>query len=504
MNKRAGLGLLLLAVAATGCLYPSLKTASGTGDADSGVTIASGSGGTTGADLAIGGGRDVVVQDAPVFSQDAPAYGAGGTASDGFAGRGGTNAGGSAGGTGSGGLTGAVDAPISTGGLGGVAVTAGTLAWGGALGKGGMVGTSGVSSGGTVTRAGGAGGDATGVVVSTGGIGTAGTTQTVRGGSQGTGGFISTGGVVGTGGTNGTGGATISCSGLTIPTVAGKLSVSSPWAYVTVGPLHGWGDAYTWLTSNSTTCITPTCGNGCTPSIGTTSLCAAGIVTADATNNSAAGIGMSLKQTETSSLGSIQISGSITLTDSISSSSTGNLALRAELIALDGTSFCVEAGHWTSGVSIPIGAFNTACWDNSGTYASASTAVAKVALIVPSSVTEDRPFSFCLTNVTVQPPSPICISASQGTCANAGYVYCSGSACCSTSYPYYCPSTNQCYPSAAAADEACGSTTCTACNGGGPVGGAGGSAGIDAGVVDGGAGGSAGIDAAIYYEIDAQ
>jgi hypothetical protein len=53
-------------------------------------------------------------------------------------------------------------------------------------------------------------------------------------------------------------------------------------------------------------------------------------------------------------------------------------------------------------VPIPIGNFNTKCWDNSGTYATSSTPFKRVDVLVPGSASTDEPFAFCLTNVVVE------------------------------------------------------------------------------------------------------
>jgi hypothetical protein len=52
-----------------------------------------------------------------------------------------------------------------------------------------------------------------------------------------------------------------------------------------------------------------------------------------------------------------------------------------------------------------------------------------------------------------------------GTCVDAGYLYCSGSTCCPSSYPFFCPTTSKCYSTWTAAAAACGSTACSHCVG---------------------------------------
>ena len=58
---------------------------------------------------------------------------------------------------------------------------------------------------------------------------------------------------------------------------------------------------------------------------------------------------------------------------------------------------------------------------------------------------------------------PSCTPSLGGTCTQAGYLYCSGTVCCPSTSPYYCPVTGKCYTTAAAAAAVCGSTACSAC-----------------------------------------
>ena len=51
---------------------------------------------------------------------------------------------------------------------------------------------------------------------------------------------------------------------------------------------------------------------------------------------------------------------------------------------------------------IPIGKFNTKCWNNSGDFATSSTAFRRFDIVVPSSAAVRQDYSFCLTNLTVQ------------------------------------------------------------------------------------------------------
>ena len=79
----------------------------------------------------------------------------------------------------------------------------------------------------------------------------------------------------------------------------------------------------------------------------------------------------------------------------------GNNSLRVQLMDVNNNFYCY-GGALNSGVPIPIGKFNTQCWSNTGTYATASTLFKRVDVLVPGTASTDQPFAFCLTNVTVQ------------------------------------------------------------------------------------------------------
>ena len=299
-----------------------------------------------------------------------------------------------------------------------------------------------------------------GVMASGGVYGTTGGTRT--GGTTATGGRIALGGANG----SGTGGNTSNlCNGLIPPTTTGSLTVTS--GYVTIGTLHGYAWAWVGDNSNATTCITPTCNSSsCTPQFAETSLCVAGDVTADSSGKSTAGVVFNVNQPNTpgAAAGAITIANSITLTDVLSGTTgyLGNPSLRAYMDDASGNHYCVESGAWTSGKPIPITSFNTQCWKptSSALYASATMPIIGIGLEVPSSTTVGRPFAFCLTNITVN----ICAPSPGGkSCANAGDLYCSGTVCCPSSTPYYCPATSFCYPTAEQAAADCGSMACSGC-----------------------------------------
>lgn len=233
------------------------------------------------------------------------------------------------------------------------------------------------------------------------------------GGSRGSGGSYSSGGIGGAhstggiGGTHTTGGSsakptTTSTCSATIPTSSGNMTVSSD--YVTEGSLHGFAFTYRGSTSNSTTCITPSCNDsGCTPQFKNGSaICAAGTVTKDTTLNSSAGVGFYINQNQSdSSIRYVTIPSSVTIA-TYSGSGAGNAYMRANVHDTSGNDYCVDVGNWMPSTPIPITRFNTACSGNSGSYASAATQVEQVMVYVSASSAVDRPFDFCLTSVTIQ------------------------------------------------------------------------------------------------------
>jgi hypothetical protein len=217
-----------------------------------------------------------------------------------------------------------------------------------------------------------------------------------------------------TGGTKATGGAPAvstmvasNCRELKPPTATGSLSITS--GYVTSGLLRGYG--FTWLGDKSTsnTCIVPVCSvTGCTPAFGTTALCAAGVVDADAAYNSVAGVGFNLNQASTGG-SSESIPAPTTVTVAVTfygdlsalNANRGNAAARVQLLDAGGVAYCVDTGAWVSDSPIDITHFNTTCWDESlGVPLTSGTPIQSIHLIVPADATTNRRFSFCLTGVT--------------------------------------------------------------------------------------------------------
>ena len=252
-----------------------------------------------------------------------------------------------------------------------------------------------------------------------------------------------------------------SCDG-GLPIAEGMLNVRDN--YVTVGPLHGYAAAWSWVGGGSSAivCTMPTCtapdslqvtailNNGvspltaepvsCSPAFAPSALCTAGTVTADPTYNQVAGVGFNFNQSlagtevdggagvdvsveidggtgvdasveidggvaidggAAGALGTLAIGKSITVSVAKSGTLAGNAALRVQLTDVNNNFYCY-GGALQSGVPIPIGNFNTKCWNNSGTYATSSTLFKRVDILVPGTASTDEAFAFCLTNVSVE------------------------------------------------------------------------------------------------------
>jgi len=95
----------------------------------------------------------------------------------------------------------------------------------------------------------------------------------------------------------------------------------------------------------------------------------------------------------------ITVPNNVTLSIWRSNTVGGNNNLRAQLTDVDGNIFCYGG---PLNVAIPIGSFNTECWNNQGTFATPSTRFTRLDIIVPSSATTNLPFSYCLDNVVIQ------------------------------------------------------------------------------------------------------
>ena len=194
-----------------------------------------------------------------------------------------------------------------------------------------------------------------------------------------------------------------SCDG-GVPSAEGQLSINDN--YVTAGSLHGYVSAGTWVgeESKAIACATPSCtdalqgiGVSCSSALLPSALCTTGAISADPTYQSVAWVGFNLNQEMAAggaagfdggagavdggasavgsdasiALGSISIPNSITVSVTKEGSLTGNNSLRAQLTDADGKLFCYGG---SMAEPIPIGKFNSACWNNSGDFATSSMA----------------------------------------------------------------------------------------------------------------------------------
>ena len=216
-----------------------------------------------------------------------------------------------------------------------------------------------------------------------------------------TGGASPAGGAPATGGAQATGGTPAACAGVAVPTTtAGVGMVVASNGYVTSYYSTATGFAYTWVGTGSivpATCIVPSCTTaGCSPSFGANAICAAGKVAGDSTYSSVVGFGFNLMQANTSTDAPTMVSAPSYMTFYYTKSGTGQLRLQIS----NGTkSWCFDTlGVNYSGFSIPISEFNTACWDNSGTYLTSGTSIQSVELIIPSGLSAVT-FSDCLLDV---------------------------------------------------------------------------------------------------------
>jgi hypothetical protein len=186
------------------------------------------------------------------------------------------------------------------------------------------------------------------------------------------------------------------------PTADGQLTIAD--GYVTVGSLHGYVDSW----ANPGKDSAPEVISCSTPVAGPTALCMAGAITADSSYGATAGIGFYLNQdvgARDPDGGAINL-GTITIPNTLQVFITksggalnGNNSVRAQLIDDSGTAYCYGG---SLDAPIPITKFNTACWNNTGTYATATTAFTELQIMVPSAAASEQDFSYCLTNVVVQ------------------------------------------------------------------------------------------------------
>ena len=245
---------------------------------------------------------------------------------------------------------------------------------------------------GPCTKGGGQGGSIGGTTSRTNNAGG----MTVAGGAHGS------GGVTAAGGTSGAAGAT--SSGGTIDAGGTGTNSNVPWAvgpggYVTSGPWEGYGWTYAAGTGST---ISP--GDFSTLAAGSP-LCATGSVGPMADYSGSDGIGINLNQ----AVGANTPVGSWTPTGTgivINVSNPGGSVLRVQIQgptgATDATDrWCTLLTVFNQPVSLPWSAFNTACWNGSGSTYQMQPLQA-VELIVPGGNVAAVSFSACITSLSFQ------------------------------------------------------------------------------------------------------
>jgi hypothetical protein len=171
---------------------------------------------------------------------------------------------------------------------------------------------------------------------------------------------------------------------------------------VTDGSFSGYGFTFTYSSSGAPVTITPSCTDtGCTPQL-TAPLCASGIISADVTYNSGAGLGFNLNQAQTTSDGSAPPALPATLTGNglvVDFTNHANTQLTVQLS--DGTNFwCYMLTGLAGPISIPWKSFNSACWDDSGAaFDPSANPVTSLDLVFPGDAMMVTEFNACLNGI---------------------------------------------------------------------------------------------------------
>ncbi len=245
-------------------------------------------------------------------------------------------------------------------------------------------------------------------------FGSGGSTVSGSGGgtTSGTGGRVGSGGsTFGTGGgtTFGTGGGTTFGTGGATTTGSGGATVST--GALTV--MDGYGMSGTWM-GYAYTFVGPATGSKATIAPATfmamTTLCASGMITADTTYASVAGMGWNINQAKgttaveppimtvaTSGTGLAISVGSVT---GLTLAPGAGSQLRAQIKTAAGDYCAAIPAAGTS--MIPWAMFNTKCWNTAETGAApftAGTAIKAVELVIPSTAAATiGPFNMCLVD----------------------------------------------------------------------------------------------------------
>ncbi len=134
---------------------------------------------------------------------------------------------------------------------------------------------------------------------------------------------------------------------------------------------------------------------------GPSSFCASGTVGANSTYQSYAGAGFNVDQTRSATGGSVS---SLLLTGksmTVRFANYGDSPLEVEVTNSSNTYWCYELGQMQSPAVIPLGSFNTHCWDGSGDAFVPGTAITTIQLVVPGSASGATPYDFCFLGLTI-------------------------------------------------------------------------------------------------------
>jgi hypothetical protein len=77
---------------------------------------------------------------------------------------------------------------------------------------------------------------------------------------------------------------------------------------------------------------------------------------------------------------------------------TNNTNLRVQIQTSTNQRWCANVTGLS--VSIPWTSFNTACWNNSGTYYTVGTPIVDLAFQIPGDTGGVRNFNYCVTNIS--------------------------------------------------------------------------------------------------------
>jgi hypothetical protein len=268
-------------------------------------------------------------------------------------------------------------------------VTGGAANTGGATSSGGTRTGGTTSSGGTNALTGGTNG-------TTGGTTNAGGSTTLTGGSANTGGSTTlTGGSANTGGSTTLTGGTSAGGTITGGTGPGpSFYENSPFA------------GYAWTASSGTgTTITPANYDTKTPP--GAPFCASGSVGAMSDYSGTAMVGINLNQVAGSTVVGTWTPPASSTGIIINVSNSGASTLRVQIQGPNGDTdanqrWCAPITQFNQDVTIPWTAFNTMCWDNTGTYYSDSKGPLEAVLVlVPGDATAAVPYNFCINKLAL-------------------------------------------------------------------------------------------------------